>query len=519
MKQLMLLCFGFLLLVHVKIYSQDTSLRISNLCFNSDFERKAFEEFDSTDFKKLINLAMACNSDKPADADRAYESLINFTKVFMSPDFAILKPEKKIKQITKGAHTRYFKKYSTESYFSDVFARGDYNCVTGSIVYALVLKAISIQFEGRLNPTHVFLVAYPKSTPILVEATDPNKGYIIYNNDFKNQFVEYLKSNKIIDLGEYERSSKDELFQRYYFEQSVMSLKNIIGVQYYNIGLSQLSDRKFQDAFHSFMKAAYLFPEYKNFYHALVSGTSMMVSANYQDSKVIDDFINLLTIRNYGITDSEIEGEFSRITFDLLNTKGLTEKYDSVFNRIYSSLPEGELKQNICFSYNFSRARNLALRARYSEAFEYSAKAYQLQLNNAEAEALFLSIIQQTENNFASDEDFIDRFKIIITEFPSLLANREVKMLQLALYLYDAKKALATKSDSQVLNNFRAFEENIGDFKLEYPFTKFVEDTYYSTVVYFYKKGKKSEAYSLHAKAEKLLPNSFEIQRLKKAIM
>jgi len=75
--------------------------------------------------------------------------------------------------------------------FSRIFEAGIYNCVTASMLYALILDHYQIPYEIKEKPTHIYLVALPGKDNILFETTNP-RGLYVPDEKFKRDYVNSL---------------------------------------------------------------------------------------------------------------------------------------------------------------------------------------------------------------------------------------------------------------------------------------------------------------------------------------
>lgn len=101
--------------------------------------------------------------------------------------------------------------------FTELNKNGNYNCVTATALYGLLLNDLGIPFSIKETPEHVYLIAYPKSDAILIESTDPLKGYRVFNDNYKALIVQNLKENKIISESEFKTGNVNNLFDKYFF--------------------------------------------------------------------------------------------------------------------------------------------------------------------------------------------------------------------------------------------------------------------------------------------------------------
>lgn len=56
---------------------------------------------------------------------------------------------------------------------------------------------LGIPYSIKETPTHVYLIADPNGEQILIETTDPVKGFAEFSNGFKQNFISTLLAQKL----------------------------------------------------------------------------------------------------------------------------------------------------------------------------------------------------------------------------------------------------------------------------------------------------------------------------------
>lgn len=242
-----------LLLCHLQLFSQqDTTI------YSNEFEQHLFNQVaDSLQVEALdIFLAME-HSDADHEITDRIDSFMRQLNLKLQKQKR-LKPQ--LKTIYKMVHDAFFVKYVEEVNFADIFTSGNYNCVTASALYAIILDRLEISYVIKQTPIHVYLIADPGETGFLFESTLPMEGLVQFNPKYQKDFVDYLYKNKIISEGEYKGKTTNSLFMEYYTKDVSISLQELAGIQYYNDGVFQLKAEKYEAALNSFIKAHMLYP-------------------------------------------------------------------------------------------------------------------------------------------------------------------------------------------------------------------------------------------------------------------
>lgn len=222
--------------------STEVLIKLSDLKFDTDEERSAFSNFSEKDKWSYLELFMTplvgSNANLRATSKQKIEQALNVLRKEIAD-----KPEpKKVKIIYQYVHRTFFDKYKLKNSFSDIFLKGEYNCVSGSALYAIIFNLLDIPFQVMEAPRHVFLIAYPTSHRILVESTSPEDGYNAYTETYVDKYVRSLYQSKVISKEEFESTPVKQLFEKYYYSSSGISLKELAGIQYDNFGLYAIDD-------------------------------------------------------------------------------------------------------------------------------------------------------------------------------------------------------------------------------------------------------------------------------------
>ncbi len=171
------LLFLFCIPVFSQSSTSDSIIYPHEVKYSSGFERLKHTRYFSTGEKDYFGLFLATSSEiNELDVIKYERDFNNFLEDIRMKTAVDGKPEKKIKFIYKTTHNQYFKKYELQTGFAEIFRNGNFNCVTASALYGIILNKCNITFEVRETPVHVYLIAYPDKEKIKIESTDPAAG-------------------------------------------------------------------------------------------------------------------------------------------------------------------------------------------------------------------------------------------------------------------------------------------------------------------------------------------------------
>jgi hypothetical protein len=125
-------------------------------------------------------------------------------------------------------HRRFLKSYTEYVSFSQTLKRGTYNCLTGTALYALLLDHFEIPYQIIETNYHIFLLANTKDGQVLLEATDPQRGFLDDAATIESRINQYKL--KTIKAGDDSRSYYQYNANLY----KEVSLDEMRGLMHYN---------------------------------------------------------------------------------------------------------------------------------------------------------------------------------------------------------------------------------------------------------------------------------------------
>ncbi len=334
MKQINPILLSLFVLISLKTTASDTlKISINDLAFATPYEKKMFESTGKSAIDYL-GLALATDSNTNADFRKGVENKLNELVASIESKINRKKPlDKNVKIIYNAVHEAFLKKYELQVSFHRIFQDGAYNCVTGTILYALIFEKLHIPYQIHETYNHVFLIAEPEKEKIYIESTDPAKGYYTISNEKKKDIIQLLIQAKLISEEQLKSTSEQALIDRYFNENRNINLLQLIGLQYYNQGIAYnaLYDR--ERTIESLKKSYFLYPSLKTM--ALL-GTSVINiflnrpvgNATYNGAyKLLLQLTNDNAMELKGEIFSKIADDYSEKNDDLL---GLKKYYESI---------------------------------------------------------------------------------------------------------------------------------------------------------------------------------------------
>ncbi|MBX2961119.1 MAG: hypothetical protein KF687_01330 [Cyclobacteriaceae bacterium] len=145
-----------------------------------------------------------------------------------------------IRYLFNQTHNQYLKRFSSNATFASVFADGSYNCLTGTILFSVLLDHFKIEHRIIETNYHIFILI--QNDDLLIEITDPNNGFITGKEDVANRIEKYrLQGVDPVNprLAYYEYS-----FELY----NEVSDAELIGLLYYNLAVDSFNQSNLKEA-------------------------------------------------------------------------------------------------------------------------------------------------------------------------------------------------------------------------------------------------------------------------------
>lgn len=151
-------------------------------------------------------------------------------------------------------HQRFLKRYEAYAPISALFNKqGSYNCLTGTILYSLILDRFQIPHQVIETNYHIFILAETKQGKVLLEATDPMNGFVASPIDIEKRIKTY-KENSL------QASTSTLSYYQFNFELfNTVSFKELTGLLYYNKAVDFYNHKNLQESVQLLKKAHELY--------------------------------------------------------------------------------------------------------------------------------------------------------------------------------------------------------------------------------------------------------------------
>lgn len=502
-KQVLLILFINATIITSVLAQSDSLIRFSDLRFHSDFEKEAIENFVFQN-RDTFNLFLAID-EKITHAEAKWRKDI-FLSVFKDLENKKIQTKtinKKIKLSYSNVHSRFLKKYNDNEYFPVIFQTGTYNCVSASMLYALIFDNLDITYNVKASSNHVYLVANPGSNSIVIETTNPGFEQKIFTGEFKQQYVNYLRTSKLISESEYKSKSVEEIFEEKFKEVRDAEFKNLPGFQYYNKALANLQNNNTEEALKLSQKAYFFYPDYQV---KLLLQTCLLLHIEKCNFDKVSDIDYLAQFSRFENTDmNTIVGVFNNIIYNHLQYTDKENFCDSLNTRLLSQITDKKLIDEINFAFNIQ----MSYRYQNSDKVEkYIMKAIAIKGNHHDAKIILENHLQKKLYGISNLIVLLDTINQMENRYNHEIINPILKEHKLRAYLQQANDSFSRKRISEGNKYLLEFEKNC-KLPLSSQFLpSIIENTYRKAAVYYFYKGDKTTAKTYINRGLKYVPNS-----------
>ena len=382
-----------------------------------------------------IKLALTAKMSE-ADANITVTQLNDRIKQLDWESTAGQKPEKRLKQLFQMVHAAFLKRYEEKASFDQLFTTGEYQCAGASILYAYILDKFQVPYEIKELPTHVYVVAYPDSYNILLETTDPAKGYFVPDTKTKENYITALIKAKYLDPDYVKKVGTDKAFDEFFYSKTNITLKEAVGVLYYNDAIEEMDDTKYNDAYSNIAKAQVLYPAKKNEFLQNAILEELIKNFKFEDVK---DWEGLVYNVNSSTSDEDkkkyVEFQFDNLIQKKLWKNGQKNKVDEVHDYLEKNLKDSTLKNDIEDEYLIENARYAYSSNNYPDAQTYLEKAIARNPTNPQPKSMLTETLGPRLSGQPSAENvkLLDQY---LAKYPFLGSDPRIRSICLYNYSY-----------------------------------------------------------------------------------
>ena len=414
-------------------------LKANDSLYRSDFEQRQIAlalKDDDADINYFA-LYTAIDSDSSEYA-RYAEKLDGFYFYLEHKDIVNKTSKQKAKLLFKEVHNYFFRKYEENVFFSKIFKDGTYNCVSASMLYAIILTKYDIPFEIKETPTHIYLVAFPGSDNILFETTSP-RGFYLPDEKFKREYVAGLVNLKFTTQEYVNQVGQAKAFNEFYYSKESINLAQLAGIQYYNQSITFHQSENTDDAIRSIVKTTLLYPSAKNtFYKISLLGSHL-------NNSEMDNEQDIIYLCEYANDSKDVKqkkyvlGVFGEMVDDQLIKNSNDTFVLRAYELIMQHLKDEEIKKEITYTHNLAFAHWHAMKSNFDTCLEFAERAYAINTKDVRLQELIVKSTVLKNQKIKGNEKSINELHNYASKYPFLTSNKTFKSLLIFQHTFESQ--------------------------------------------------------------------------------
>lgn len=490
-------------------------LALNYSVFDSEKEKDLLSKTSFSDAEYLNLFIIAGGGRLLAGYDQKLTAFIEngkYSKAALTP--------KELKKLYKEVHQVFFKKYVDNPGFEEIFTTGAYNCATASALYGLILNRLSIKYDLHETPDHVYLVAAPLSGNIIFETTAPGMKILQLSDKFKSEYLEYLVSNKLVSEAEMKSESKNQLFEKHYYNDEKIDLKQLAGLLYYNVGINATVNKDFEKAYKSFEKAYILYPSKRIAY---LAGISLL--ASLADKQISDEELPAKYMRYFQLSPTATAGDLISNYWKDFMQKNIFEspnisKVYPLWNQLKIDVKDSVLNRSMKYNYYFSMAHYHDIKKALDSSLIYLDSAFHINPENILVHELIeKTILEMTDLNEVANARFLEKLDRQLNRYSFLNKNGKLGNL----YCYSLSRVVSKNYEEDNLKEGEKYYTMMKNLVNNDPAVAQKNEEVLSiglvNIYYYYVRNKKyKEAKQFLSESLKYFPDNAELKKRVTAI-
>ncbi len=406
------------------IFSQTSTFELER--YQTNYEREILSKKDATHLERLMALAPNASPEKTLAVKKQIDSFIEEIK---ASNLLRLSEAKLMNELHKRVHKRFLTHYQYISPFHEIFKTGQYNCVSATALFALVLEELKIPYNIQEQPTHVYILAYPNTKAISVEMTAiKNVLYIPVRKDISRAVQTLIElglttTEKVRALGE------QKVYDAFYNRNDVIDLTELAGIQYFNDAITAFNENKLEDAFQAILKTERWYDREKVSLFKRELLETLLSEANIKSMKDIGYLTMYSNLKNADQT--EVYYLFAEFLQEQLLLKSNKTLADSSHVYITQNIKDTNLlsRLNGLYYYVISGFYNNSYNL--TKRLEFAELSYKTSPENQDSQMWFVKSIIVSFENY-KPINIISKMDAYVEKYPFLKTHN----LFLSVYFY-----------------------------------------------------------------------------------
>lgn len=227
---------------------QKNLLEVDDALF-SDYERATITSFLQGDEIKLLDIYLIAGYEEALSKQNEWKSFNDYLASLKKKKEKIKSGENFLEYLFFKTHRRYLKHYDRSAAFNDLFGKGNYNCLSATAFYVLLLEKLDYDYTIRETEFHIYILIDTANDQYLLETTDPLAGFVNGKHLIQKRIYDY-KAN-ITGQG----SEKERYYRFNARVDNCVSKYQLAGLLYYNEAINYYNERKFEKCLDTLSKS------------------------------------------------------------------------------------------------------------------------------------------------------------------------------------------------------------------------------------------------------------------------
>ena len=494
-----------------QISGVDTLFKPSDLFYYSALERESFRQYfeGQPDYLKMI-LAVNANASEQELASFS-DWISDIALDIRQKKFDRLSAEKKIEQVERSLNADLLLSFEHQSSFSDLFSKGNYNYFTAASVYALILDQVDIPNNIREVSTGISILAYPDDEQITIEIDGPGSPFFKFAHDTRSNFVEFLRESNAVDDATFAMVNSRSLFERYYFADYGLSIREMIGMQYLKSAIDYLKKSEPANAYTQFEKAFILYPCHKIQYLLMTQLNSFLTAMDYYKLQDLGYLINASRLIGFGMDREMITSYLQDIVRQVLTEKQDLKGMQYIFDYLQEYLADEALKKDFSFRFYYETGRLHFIDGQYRKALASSETAYSLKPDDENNQNLLVGSLGGYTIN-SNPGMVLEKINLYDTAYIGIVDNEiylTIKQHACLEFFGEAFQLQDSKNGELYMALFEDMVDQHPDIIIN---SLAIGRSYSSAAIYYYRQGHVQKSREIVEKGLKYAPHNLELK-------
>jgi len=238
-------------------------------------------------FSSLINSAPGYQSDQAITRLKAFEDRIQQKREKFKSDKLFLR------YTFEETHKTFLTNYRAYSQFPEVFENGDYDCLSATSLFSVLLDDLGFSYKIIETNYHIFLMVELGPQSILLETTDRFNGFVTSERAIKERLNSYQIQNKTFPV---KAEGGKHYFQYHLDLYQEIEPEQLTGLFYYNQAITAFNTNNLQVSVRCLMKSMKIYnsPRIAEFAVILVNKIAESDLDQGQKRSLISPFASLI---------------------------------------------------------------------------------------------------------------------------------------------------------------------------------------------------------------------------------